>query len=157
LFPNSGEGSDTDREDSSEGSGGNAGDQRGEDLGDEPDVPQGLKLLWALMHATEETIAASLFRADNVKASATFFELTDTGAPTIEDSTRRADVLIGTGAHGMVYGCATDSTTCIKASRVGETIHIKRELNSLKALNVDKCASIPVLVRVGRSSISSAT
>ena len=43
-----------------------------------------------------------------------------------------------------------DSNACIKASRVGETLHIQRELKALKALNVEKCESIPLLLWVGQ-------
>jgi hypothetical protein len=118
--------------------------------GEEPAVPRGLTLLWALMHATENTIAASLFQADFKEATATFLEFTNTGVFTPESCARKATSLIGTGAHGTVYRCSTDTTTCIKASRVGETIHIKRELKALKMLNANKCKNIPSLVRVGQ-------
>jgi hypothetical protein len=150
LFPGDFVKSETDRKDSSDTSGGDSGDQQGENSDDEsvvPAVPQALTLLWALMHATKKDMDASLFQADNVEATATFLPWTDDTGFTTKDRAR-ATGLIGTGAHGTVYGCSTDSTTCIKASR--ETRHIQRELKALKALNVTKCEQIPALLQVGQ-------
>jgi hypothetical protein len=129
----------------------NQSDTDGEDDSEaEPAVPQGLTLLWELMHAREDTIAPSLFEADNREATATFLEFTATTGAFTTELSARADILVGTGAHGTVYQCDSDKTTCIKASRVGGTIHIQRELKALKVLNVNKCTRIPALVRVGQ-------
>jgi hypothetical protein len=116
----------------------------------EPDVPLGLKRLWALMHASEESIGASLFAQPN--ASATFYRLQPVTNElfTPEDPVRRAGALIGTGSHGTVYKSSTDDETCIKASRVGETLHIAREVKALQLLNAGQCKYIPKLVFVGK-------
>jgi hypothetical protein len=141
--------SKTHREDSIDTPGGDSGDQQGEDADNESVVPQALTLLWKLMHATKESMAASLFQADHVKAKGTFVPWTF-GTAFAPESVPQPEDLIGTGAHGTVYKCSNDSKACIKASRVGETLHIQRELKALKALNVNKCENIPWLLWVGQ-------
>jgi hypothetical protein len=121
----------------------------------EPDVPLGLDRLWGLMHASEKSIGASLFATPD--ASATFHRLpetvTDAGF-TSEEPVRQAGDLIGTGSHGTVYKSSPEDGTCIKASRVGETLHIAREVKALKLLNSGNCKFIPKLVFAGKLEYS---
>jgi len=118
----------------------------------EPTVPAGLRHLRDLARASEQDLGGVFLNTPS--ANATFQEfrtsLTGDGEEFVDGP--QIEKLIGSGAHGLVYAVSSSTSNCVKASRVGEISHIKRELETLRLFAADSAApdQIPHLLGMGR-------
>ena len=119
----------------------------------EPEVPPGFIELQRLIRASEHELGGIDLNSggdwNSGGAAATYEEYADDRFSDVEES--RIGKMLGSGTHGHVYSCSTkNEQVCVKASRVGETCHIQRELLALQRLVEERPNQIPHLWSMGR-------
>jgi hypothetical protein len=96
-------------------------------------VPDGIRHLWSLLHTKDEDLGVVFFQNDRDQAH--FIPSNGNEEEEVELAT-----LLGAGSHGLVYAPrgnaanAEESNYVVKASAIGESIYIKKELRALYAL-----------------------
>jgi len=116
----------------------------------EPAIPPGLRHLRDLARTSEEDLGGVFLNTP--RANATFQEFKRSQPQEDFVDGPQIEKLIGSGAHGLVYSVSGSNNYCVKASRVGEISHIKRELETLRIFAAGSAAPerIPRLLAMGR-------
>ena len=105
--------------------------------GGDCEPPQGMAVLWQLIHCNEEDIGVSFFNNRDPVKAANYISSGSTGDE-VAKIPQVIDKCIGSGSQGIVYGLAGDErqTFVVKTSVFGQTRYIKREIEALQRLSV---------------------
>jgi hypothetical protein len=104
---------------------------------EEHGVPTGIKYLWQLLHSSDEELGVVFFHSEGQsegqkkgKREACFIPVEQVAEGEVTEY--KLGALLGSGSHGLVF--AQGDNLVAKASAIGESIYIKKELIALNAL-----------------------